>query len=136
MAANISYENNGLSWDVTEGDNRACGLGRRQSPIDLQRGAPVYGEEKFEKYYQNVYPDGREGVSGPLGKVSYKEKSSAVYTSLDGRGWTEWPDPNMPNGDSQRYFRSSTGAQMFGFDELYTAKQLHFHTKSEHEIHG
>lgn len=107
-----------------------------QSPIDLPtKGLDPEEEKKFFKHYENVTPYPWTGI---FGDITFSKKSSAIYLALDVTTLAN-PPKLVPEASeyfaTPNYFDSTAGVSQ-GADNVYYAKQLHFHYGSEHTIDG
>ena len=137
--AAYNYQDNGANWATDS--NKACKYGTRQSPIDLKSDMSAKEEEHLFKHYENLdYGSALPEVQAKhYGQQNFK-KGEALYTTLDPYSLSE-PTAKFPKSplwwSNPNYFVSSQAADYFGEKNLsYYAKQMHFHTKSEHSIDG
>jgi hypothetical protein len=98
-------------------------------------------EESFFKHYENVYKPWNKAVSpdwNSFGKVFWSLKSAALYLTLDHKGLGNNPtvEPTAPAFFATPNYFTSTAGVVNGAVKKYFARQLHFHTKSEHTIDG
>lgn len=94
-------------------------------------------EEAFFKHYENIVKQATP--KGPYGEVTWVDGSSAVYLALDHTPLgVALPsvEPTSPNFFATPNYFTSTAGVANGAEKTYYAKQLHFHTESEHTIDG
>jgi carbonic anhydrase len=147
FSENTYYKDNGDSW-AKDPANPVCGKGWSQSPIDLDTKMRSTEEKFFRKNYENIIGDlnGKKykdpyGFKKVVGESYFSKHSSAVYAVLDNKdlGQTNVPTtvPTLEdNYHNPNWFQASKNLDILEADPMYFAKQLHFHTKSEHSING
>ena len=143
-----NYEDNGKNWEALADSPNACKTGKNQSPINLKTDLTAKETGSFFKHYENVDTAcaNEEVQKAGYGSTTFKAEkgAQAFYLTLDVNGLAkDGADTGLPtiNPASPTWFATpnyfvSDDAATYGGDKQYFAKQLHFHTGSEHTIDG